>query len=328
MLIPAFNVAPTLAACLKSLRRQTEPDWECVLVDDGSDDDTPRIAERVAHADSRFAVVRQPHAGIVAALGAGLARCRGLFVARMDADDLMRRDRLALQAATLQADDHLSGVGCYVRIFPRRGLMPGRLDYERWLNSLHSAADVRRDAYVECPVAHPALMMRAVVLRALGYRDVPWPEDYDLVLRALAAGHDIGVVPHRLLAWRDGPSRAHRTDPRYGRSRFTACKAHFLSAGFLAGSSDYILWGYGATGRALRRALAENGKHPSHIVEIKRTRIGQRIHGAPVIEPHRLGSLRGSPIVVSVAGLGPRSEIRAALASMHFVEGADYVCAA
>lgn len=272
--------------------------------------------------------MRQTHAGLVTALTAGLAHCRARFIARMDADDVMRRDRLLLQADRLEADRSLAGIGCHVRIFPRHGLTQGRLDYEGWLNGLTSAADVRRDVFVECPVAHPALMMRRDVLQALSYRDVPWPEDYDLVLRALALGHDIGVVPRRLLAWRDGPSRAHRTDPRYGLDRFTACKAHFLSRGPLASSERYVLWGYGATGRALRRALVGHGKLPSHIVEIKRTRIGQRIHGAAVIEPHDLAALRGTPIVVSVAGQGPRGEIRAALAAMGFTEGADYVCAA
>jgi len=215
-----------------------------------------------------------------------------------------------------------------VRIFPRRRLTHGLLAYEQWLNSLTSAADVRRDAFVECPIAHPALMVRRDVLQVLGYREVPWPEDYDFLLRVLASGRDISVVPRRLLGWRDSPSRAHRTDPRYGLDRFTACKAHFLSRGLLAGLEHYILWGYGATGRTLRRALGHHDKWPSHIVEIKRSRIGQRIHGAQVIAPQDLSALRGTPIVVSVAGSAPRAEIRAALAAMGFSEGSDYVCAA
>jgi hypothetical protein len=199
-------------------------------------------------------------------------------------------------------------------------------EYEGWLNSLRTDRDVARDAFVECPIAHPALMVRREWIAA-GYRDCGWPEDYDLVLRLLASGARIGMVPRRLLAWRDGPLRLSRSHYRYALKRFTACKASFLVEGHLAGP-DYILWGYGGTGRALRRALAEQGRHPSHIVEVKATRIGQRIHGAPVIPIDALPALRGRPIVVSVARAEPRREIRGALARMGFIEGTDFVCAA
>jgi glycosyltransferase involved in cell wall biosynthesis len=328
ILLPAHDAAATLPACLASLARQTEPDWECVVVDDGSRDATAEIAGDFAVRDPRLRLLSQPHQGIVAALNAGLSCCRAPLVARMDADDLAHRDRLGAQADALDASPHLAAVGCHVRLFPRDSLTAGRRNYERWLNALVSPADVRRDAFVECPVAHPALMMRRDTLASLGYADVPWAEDYDLVLRALGAGHEIGVVPRRLVMWRDHPGRLSRVDARYEGPRFTACKAFHLARGFLAPGDQYVLWGYGDTGRTLRRALLAHGKSPSHIVEIKRTRIGQKIHGTPVVAPEALVGVRGVPIVVSVAHAGPRAEIRAALARMGFIDGADYVCAA
>jgi hypothetical protein len=246
----------------------------------------------------------------------------------MDADDLMHRDRLSVQAAALDAAPGLVGLGTHVRMFPREILSPRRREYEAWLNSLVTPADVRRDAFVECPVAHPSLMIRREALQALGYRDERWPEDYDLVLRLLGAGQQIGVVPRRLLAWRDTPGRASRTHPRYAGTAFTACKAWFLAEGLLRDHREYILWGYGDTGRLLRRALLRLGRYPSHIVEVKRGRLGQHIHGAPVIAPAELRRRRGTPIVVSVARPGPRTLIRGELSSMGFVELRDYVCAA
>jgi hypothetical protein len=206
-------------------------------------------------------------------------------------------------------------------------MSPRLREYETWLNGLRSAGEIARDAYVECPVAHPTLMMRHAVAD-LGYRDRSWPEDYDLILRALTLGMRIGVVPRRLLAWRDRPDSLCRTEPSYDVTRFTACKAHYLALSFLSRVDQYVLWGYGDTGRALRRALAVHGKRPSHIVEVKASRIGQRIHGAPVIPIEQLPALRGQPVVVSVARAAPRGEIRAAMRQMQFVEGVDFVCAA
>lgn len=328
VLLPVRDAEATLPAALRSCLRQRETRLEVVVVDDGSRDGSAAQARAAAAADARVRLLQRPAEGIVAALGAGLAACRAPVVARMDADDWMHRDRLALQLSALAADPGLAAVGCHVRLFPRRGLTEGRRAYERWLNAVDGEARLVREAYVECPVAHPTLCIRRDVLLRHGFRDRGWPEDWDLVLRLLAAGRRIGMVPRRLLGWRDGPGRLSRHSPVYSLPQLMACRAAFLAASFLAGADGYVLWGYGGTGRALRRALARHGKHPSHVIEVHPRRLGQRIHGAPVLPPGALPALRGRPLLVSVSGLAARSEIRTALAAMGFREGDDYVCAA
>jgi len=328
ILLPVRDASPTLAAALRSIQAQSEQRFECIAVDDGSSDSSLEILRACAGRDPRFRVVACPPRGIVAALSAGLELCRGAFVARMDADDLMHRSRLARQLALLQGDPSLSGVGCHVRLFPRRPLTAGRLAYEAWLCSLRSPEDVARDAYVECPLAHPTFFLRREVLLAQGYADRGWPEDYDLVLRLLTAKARLGVVPEPLLLWRDGPTRLSRTGDAYRLERFTACKAYYLAHNFLAQQRSYVLWGYGDTGRALSRALRALGKQPSHIVELHPGRLGQRIFGAAVVPPQALSGLRGERIVVSVAGEHARALIRAELVRLNLCEGTDYVCAA
>jgi len=328
VLIPARDAEATLAAALRSVARQHEARFECVVVDDGSRDRTREVGLQFAAADPRFRVLAADRAGLVPALNLGLAACRAPFVARMDADDWMHRERLSAQLRLLEDDPSLCGVGCHVRLFPRHGLSGGLRAYERWLCSIDSPERVRRDAMIECPLAHPTLLIRREELLELGFRDAGWPEDYDLILRLLARGQRIGVVPRRLLGWRDSAGRLSRTHPCYAQRRFTDCKAAFLASGFLAGCEEYVLWGYGSTGRALRRALAQHGKRPSHVVELHPRRLGQRIHGAPVIAPPALPSLHGRRIVVSVAGEGPRAEIRAELTALGFQELEEFVCAA
>lgn len=328
ILIPLRNDGPRVETALRSVRRQTLGDWECVVVDDGSTDDGPEKVAAFAARDPRIRLLRRPAAGIVAALEAGVGACRAPLVARLDADDWMHRDRLAEQVALLDARPALDAVGCGVRVFPREGLGPGRLAYEAWLNGLDSAEKIRRDRFVECPVAHPSLMIRRERLVALGYRERPWPEDYDLVLRLLRDGPVVGTVPRRLVAWRDHPERLSRIDPRCRVEAFTACRAWFLHRDFLRDRPRYVLWGYGATGRNLARALAVHGHEPAAIVEVHPGRLGQRIAGAPVVPVEALDAGTRHPIVVSVAGAEARSEIRRALDRRAFVEGRDYVCAA
>lgn len=328
VLIPARNAAATLLAALRSVSAQEEERWECIVVDDGSDDQTGDLARSVARQDPRFRVFSTAPRGIVSALEVGLEQCRGRYIARLDADDLMHRRRLAEQLRVLESRPELLGVGCHVRFFPRRAMSAGLAAYERWLGSLRNEHDVWRERFIECPLAHPTLFVRRELFERFSYRDPGWPEDYDLVLRVLAAREQLGVVPHVLHLWRDTPGRLSRTGAAYRLERLAACRAHYLARDFLRDTQRYVLWGYGDTGRTLCRLLSAEGRDPTHIVELHPRRVGQVIRGARVIRPEELPRIEKAPIVVSVAGLEARRVIRKRLAEMGRLEGVDYFCAA
>ena len=343
ILLPVWNAEQTLEACLHSVQRQTLKEWECVVVDDGSNDGSVEVAQQIASSDRRIRVVETEHLGLVSTLNTGIDHCEAPLVARMDADDLMHRTRLEQQKSTLDAASDLCGVGSHVRLFPRRitnqiderplpgestQVRKGRGGYESWLNSITSRDEVSREAYVECPIAHPTLMLRRDTLANYRYRDMGWPEDYDLVLRLLAQGQSLVVVPSRLLSWRDHDARLSRTSRAYSLEQFVACKAYHLCETLLRERTDYVLWGYGDTGRAMFKALAKHDRYPSHIVELHPRRIGNTIQGAKVIHPDALSSLERKPLIASVAGAGAREEIRQALGRLNYREGKDFVCAA
>lgn len=328
ILLPMRNAATTLPACLASIRRQTMPDFDCVLVDDGSADRTAAIARSIAAEDPRFHVVPGPGSGIVGALQAGLERCTAPLVARMDADDVMHKRRLELQVAALVAAPELTGIGCWLRPFPSREVGAGMLRYARWLRSIVTPADVRADALVDCPVAHPTWLLRRDDLRAFGYRETGGPEDYDLLLRLLASGREFAVLPRCLHGWRRSDASLTCSDPRYAQQQLVACKAGHLAATLLRDQPRYLLWGYGSTGRMLARALASLGRSPAAIVERHPRRLGRTIRGAAVVPPAELARLPRLPLVVSVAGAAARAQLRSELAAMQFVELRDFVVAA
>jgi glycosyltransferase involved in cell wall biosynthesis len=321
-----------LPRTLRSVMRQTHTDWECVVVDDGSQDATPELLQQAARADPRIRVVVQAADGVVAARNRGLAECRAPMVALLDADDLMHPRRLELQLAALAAAPQLDGVGSHVRYRPRAGLGEGMRAYEAWLNSMREAEDLQRDRYIEMPVGHPTLMLRRDALAAVGgWRDCGWPEDWDLLLRLMRAPDGearIGVVPQQLLAWRIRSDSMSRNSEAYSVESFTRCRAAFLAADYLHDADDYALLGYGGTGRGLRRALADHDKQLSTVIEVHPRRIGQTIHGAPVLPPESLRDLRPRKLIVSVAGIEARTRVRALLAEMNYREAYDYVCAA
>lgn len=326
VLLPAFDAERTILSALRSVRRQRFRDFECVVVDDGSTDATAEIAVAFASRDPRFRVVGRRHGGLVASLNAGLEECRGEIVARMDADDLMMRDRIGAQVAALDADPSLAAVGTHVTLAPRRGLQEGALEYERWIASIDSPERVLQDLFVECPVVHPTLSIRHDAIRELGWRDRGVPEDYDLVLRLAETGRRIGVVARALLVWRQGEARLQRTSPAYAHDAFARVKAEFLVRGFLRDAEKYVLVGFGNSGKRMRAALARERRTPLAIVDLHRK--GNVVDGIPIVAADALASLPRAPIVVCVSGGDGRAEVRRELSERGFVERRDYVCCA
>ncbi len=328
ILLPARDAAAHLAAAIASLEAQTFSDYEVIAVDDGSTDRTGALLDDWAVRDARVRVLHGRARGIVGALDAAANAAAGDLLARMDADDVAHPERLTRQVALLDSDDSIGACGTRVRYFPSERVRGGARRYEHWLNSLTEPSELERDLFVECPIAHPALMMRRDAYdRAGGYQDHGWPEDYDLVLRLHAAGARLANVPEVLLDWREGAGRLSRTDERYTEFAFQQCKAHHLAATRLAGR-DVVVWGAGPVGKRFARALACEQVRVAAFVDVDPRKIGQSVHGAPVVAPERIAEFRGCYVVAAVAGAAARSEIRAALITAGRDEITDFCAVA
>jgi glycosyltransferase involved in cell wall biosynthesis len=326
ILLPVRNEERFLPAALASLLRQTLESWELVAVDDGSTDATPDILAAVARRDARVKVLLSPQRGLVPALNAGLAACRAPLVARMDGDDIAHPRRLELQQAFMAANPKVGLVACAFRHFPRQRLGAGMLAYEAWQNSLTSHETIIRDLFVESPFVHPGVMFRReTVERVGGYRNLGWPEDYDLWLRLAAAGISFARLAQPLLFWRERPERATRTMDEYTATAFRACKVHHLKRSFLRNVAEITLAGAGLEGRAWCRALALEGVRVSRWVDVDPRKIGRTLHGAPVVGAGEVTS-NGGKMLITVGTRGARDGLRAWASGAGFVEGEDFLC--
>lgn len=332
VVLPVRDGAPALDAALRSLACQTLSAFEVIVVDDGSLDDTPRIVRQWTDRDHRFRSVRTPRAGLVPALQRGLAEACAPFLARMDADDRCRPERLAAQLDFLRRSG-LDGCGSQVRGVPPNAVTERAAEYLAWLNAMTKWEAVSAGIFVECPLAHPTFLFRTEVLRnAGGYRDRGWPEDYDLLLRLWRAGHRFASVPRVLLEWHHGLRRVSRTHPAYSLDAFRACRVHHLRASLLAGRQGVVVWGAGPTGKRLALEFRRQGVSVAGFVEVDPRKIGQRIHGAPVVEASAATGLGSAPDGVlhvgAVARAKGRRAVREAAVRAGLTEGKDFVCMA
>jgi glycosyltransferase involved in cell wall biosynthesis len=329
VLLPCRNASATLDEAVDSILQQSVVDLEIVAVDDDSEDGTAEQLEGWARRDRRVRVLRCPHRGLIESLNAGLAACRAPLIARMDADDRSHPERLAAQAALLAEQPDLAAVGCLVEAFPLQEVGPGLALYLDWQNSLITPEAIAREIYVESPLVHPSVMMRAEwILRVGGYQDHGWPEDYDLWLRLHAAGGRFAKVPRTLFAWREHAGRLTHGDPRYAIDRFLSAKVFYLSRGPLLGRQSVIVWGAGIVGKRLSRLLLAEGVPLVAFVDIDPAKIGRTRRGLPVIGPGKfLTWWRRSPqpvLLAAVGARGARGLVRQQIDELGLVEGKDW----
>ena len=160
MIVPVYNVEQYLPAALDSLRAQTCPDWEAILVDDGSPDGCGALCDAAARQDVRFRVIHQKNAGVGAARNAGLAAARGTYVQFLDSDDALEPQMVEVLCRTArQTDADLIMFGGYEEHYAADGTRTGCTDIAPVLEGVY-----RGDP---CPQLFPQLSAMSLVTRQL-----------------------------------------------------------------------------------------------------------------------------------------------------------------
>jgi glycosyltransferase involved in cell wall biosynthesis len=331
VVLPVRDGASTLRAAIRSICHQTLSDWELVVVDDGSTDGSAEVAASMAVPDQRIKVIRQARAGLVPALEAGLQEARGRYIARMDADDISYPDRLASQVDLLEWNSDIGLVGGQVEYGGDANANAGYALHVDWINSLVKPEEILLNRFIESPLAHPSVMFRRdLVDRHDGYRDGPFPEDYELWLRWLDAGVVMTKVPKRVLIWNDSPERLSRTDKRYDSEAFYAIKAGYLARAVKPVLKNRQLWIWGA-GRPTRKraeALAKHGLKIHGYIDIDAKKSRASLNGRPVVLPEQIPPPHQALVLGYVAKRGARELIRENLEQRGYFEGRDFYMAA
>jgi len=175
VVVPAYEAETTLGETLDAILAQTFTDWECVVVDDGSPDDTLSIATGYAQRDPRFRVVHQSNQGTAGAYNAGVFSAVGDFVVLCSADDILLPEHLSRMSAFIDSEggyDIYSSSGYYWWPGDYREV-PDGLDEGREIHSLELSDVIRK-----CFYSVGATYRRELHADVGGYRPGVFGEDY------------------------------------------------------------------------------------------------------------------------------------------------------
>ncbi len=197
VIMGAYNCGETVGAAINSIKAQTYKDWECIICDDGSKDDTWEILKKTVGNDERFILIKNERN---ITLGGTLNRCiqmaRGIYLARQDADDISLPQRLEKQVLFMDNNPHISVAGTYAELFDRKGKIWGILkpplnpETKDWIKG-------------SC-VIHPSTLMRKKDIIEIGLYnpEAIRLEDLDLWLRMVHKGYKIVTIPETLYRYR------------------------------------------------------------------------------------------------------------------------------
>lgn len=200
VILPVYNAGYFLIEAIESILNQTFTEFELIIINDGSTDNSGEII--AGFHDSRIRVINQVNNGLRATLNLGLLKAKGAYIARMDQDDVSLSDRFAKQVAFLETHkDHVLIGTTYAYINEQgkiTGAFPALLDDE----------DIKRELYTKSPFGHGTVMFRATALKEGGYtysQEAVHVEDYEFWLRFSKAGK-YANLPEILYLWRQSSS--------------------------------------------------------------------------------------------------------------------------
>ncbi len=205
VIVPVYNAADFIDEAIASVRNQTVADWELILVDDGSTDNSPELCDAAAAADARIRVVHKSNGGLSDARNAGMAEARGEWIAFLDADDALAANALErmLDAATLADADYVAAD--FVRS-PDASLPPGVKS--RYREEVLSPDDAIERMLYQDGLNHSAWgkLYATTLWNNIRFRRGIWYEDLDVFYRVAARARKVAAIPDTLYIYRENPS--------------------------------------------------------------------------------------------------------------------------
>lgn len=222
VVMPAYNADRFIAQAIESVLAQTWRDFELIVVNDGSTDDTLEIVRKYAAHDERVKVYTHANVGTAPTLNRGIELASGEWVFLMHADDVMRPNRLERQLAFIREHPELAVASSLVRHIDSKNRVIG-IDNSKLFT--HESIEKLVAANELIGFNHPAVALRkSAALAVGGYRQAFWPaEDIDLWNRLVEKGYRVLVQPEYLLDY-----RMHGHSASISRARLTRTKIRWL----------------------------------------------------------------------------------------------------
>ena len=326
VLTSVYNCESYLDNFLNSILNQTFKNFELILIDDGSVDNSIKIIEKFT--DNRIKLYRfNKNQGFTKALNFGIDKCQGKYIARADPDDIYEPDRLEKQKKVLDTNNNISVVGSQIEYFPNDHLaslgqryISKKKYFEDQLNSILTINEIKEKMYMFWCITHSVMMIRADLLAKFRYDEsFEIAEDYKLLYDLNKAGYKMLNIEEKL-----GKIRIHKDstsilkkDKLFDalfRIKYEELKALF--------KKTVYIWGAGSFGIGIQKEAEKHGFEIIGFIDNSNEKIGTKIEGLEIFPPSFLKDRQVGVISASDPG---RFEIVEYLKDIGYIHLKDFI---
>lgn len=216
-----YNAETYLDECIQSLLNQTFPDFELIIVDDGSQDGTLAYLEKLKDPRVRLIPLGSNH-GLIHARTRGFEAAQGRYIAVMDADDIAAPNRLEAQFRAME-DQGLDVCGTF------HTTLDNTTGKQRARKGHSSDSDIRALLTIYSPLCNPSTSLTTRIVRDTGYNtEYSYAEDYGLWCEIAARGGKFHNIPSQLLTYRVHPGQVSQVKQEAARNSFRKIQSRYI----------------------------------------------------------------------------------------------------
>lgn len=317
----AYNAFPYITEAVESVLASSYVDFQFVIVNDGSTDDTTAYLKTLA--DSRIHLIENDrNMGIARAANVGLMHCSGEYIVRFDADDIMHPHRIERSVAFLNDHPTVGVVASKVELSEASFQQEGYQLYVDWTNNLITNEAMYSSRYRDSPIVNPSACYRSSLIEKFGNYKTDVPEDYEFWMRLWSNDVEFHKLEEVLLNWRDHSRRLTRNHKDYDDASFLKVKLEYFATEWkkVGNGRSLFHWGKNKNAARWQAGLHSYGIESKAFIDFE----DGTWKGIPV---HRIQSALAETnafFLVHVRDRKGGKLIRKALEAAGFEEGVDF----
>jgi len=327
VILPFFNSADSLSDAIESTLCQSFENFELIVIDNNSTDNSFEIASDFASRDKRIKIINEPGKNLAKALNSGIEAAKSPYIALMDAMDISFPERIEKQLSYLEKNPETGLVSTQIR---NSSQIDSPEEFERlnqyinWINRIITHEDISINRFIETPYIYSSALFRKELAGVYGgFRNGDFPTGFELTLRWLEQGVKMYKIPEVLYDWNYTSERFNYNSDRYFDQGMFETKSRYIYNWLIENNKfhpEVAVWGAGRNSRQKFYVLHELGIHAKFYIDLRANpehKVIQSQHTPPA----------GRNFILSyVSNRAAREKIRIFLVELGYVEGKDFIC--
>lgn len=298
VVMPVYNSEKYIREAIESILNQTYRNFEFIIINDGSSDNSLNIINEYASMDDRIVVISRKNMGLVYSLNEGIALARGKYIARMDSDDISLLNRFEKQISYMNQHGEVDILGTTMYF------LGGAQNEKKWFYKQFNDNNIEELFLDANSIPHPSVMFKKeTIVKLGGYKNkYVTAEDYDLWLRAIRYGYKIAKLDEALIKYRlhnDSKTALESSDFKLAKYTIMA-RLDYIKDIKKGSKVNYLIWGASKGGNVVKEVIDNNAENFNLVGFVDKYKEGT-FDRVKIYKPEEIAKIKADYIFIATA---------------------------